>query len=113
MILIYFAILESKDMGTDLFLFDVDGTLCASGQRISLEMTRVLQSLRKTGAQIALVGGGTKEKILDQLGNQMDNQIKYDYLLAESGQDSVNGSGERLFIKETWGLNGAISCYVE
>ena len=49
-----------------LLLFDVDGTLAHSGQKIDSKMSDVLKSL-KDKFDLGIVGGGKLEKILHQL----------------------------------------------
>jgi phosphomannomutase len=64
-----------------LLLFDVDGTICDSGKKISLEMALEINKLVKIGCIIGIVGGGTFNKIIYQL----DNQINPKYIFSECG----------------------------
>ena len=64
-----------------LLLFDVDGTICDSGKKITSHMTNSILNLVKSGYVIGIVGGGTFNKILYQL----DNQIKPEYIFSECG----------------------------
>lgn len=64
-----------------LLLFDVDGTICESGKKLSLEMASKLNLLVNNGIEIGIVGGGTYEKILFQL----DNLICPMYIFSECG----------------------------
>jgi len=70
-----------------ILLFDVDGTLCDSGRKISKRMSFMLNKLmnkldkNNKNILIGIVGGGTYEKILYQL----DNQIKPTYIFSECG----------------------------
>lgn len=70
-----------------ILLFDVDGTLCDSGRKISKRMSFMLNKFMdihdKNGKNIliGIVGGGTYEKIMYQL----DNQIKPTYIFSECG----------------------------
>lgn len=63
-----------------ILLFDVDGTLCESGKKISTEMANILVEL-STHYNIGIVGGGMYEKILYQL----DGKIKPLYIFSECG----------------------------
>lgn len=64
-----------------ILLFDVDGTLCDSGKKISIQMAEILNNLIKKDIKIGIVGGGTFEKILFQL----DNLVNPDYIFSECG----------------------------
>ena len=50
-----------------LVLFDVDGTLVESGEKIDEDMKTLLKNLSKKGFTLGIVGGGRLDKILDQL----------------------------------------------
>lgn len=54
-----------------LLLFDVDGTLCDSGKKITCEMASKLNDIIKNNIQIGIVGGGTYDKIMIQLNNSL------------------------------------------
>ena len=49
-----------------LFLFDVDGTLVESSQKISKEHARILNTLHECH-DIGVVGGGNLSKIMQQM----------------------------------------------
>jgi len=66
---------------TKLLLFDVDGTICDSGKKISSQMASQLIKLIKIGCEIGIVGGGTFDKIFYQL----DNQFNPKYIFSECG----------------------------
>lgn len=74
-------IFPSSFIQMKLILFDVDGTLCESGKKITLEMSNIINDLVLQNIQIGIVGGGTYEKIIYQL----DNKIKPDYIFSECG----------------------------
>jgi phosphomannomutase len=63
-----------------ILLFDVDGTIAESSQKISGEMKNTLESLRQKGYELGIVGGGRYEKIVDQLDG-----LELDHIFAESG----------------------------
>ena len=64
----------------NLLLFDVDGTICESGQIINLDMVNLLNELQSK-YDIGIVGGGTFDKIIYQL----DNKLKPKYIFSECG----------------------------
>ncbi len=64
-----------------LLLFDVDGTICDSGKKITCQMALQLNKLVQVGCVIGIVGGGTFNKIIYQL----DNQIYPKYIFSECG----------------------------
>lgn len=64
-----------------LLLFDVDGTICDSGKKITSHMANSIINLVKSGCIIGIVGGGVFNKILYQL----DDQIKPKYIFSECG----------------------------
>ena len=65
-----------------LFLFDVDGTIVESGQKITKEMSTSLTNLqKKKNVEIGIVGGGKLNKIIEQ----MDNQIFFNHYFTECG----------------------------
>jgi hydroxymethylpyrimidine pyrophosphatase-like HAD family hydrolase len=59
----------------NLLLFDVDGTICDSGKKISSQMIDQLVKMKNNGYDLGIVGGGTFNKIMHQLDNQ--NIAKY------------------------------------
>lgn len=66
----------------DLLLFDMDGTLTAPRQRITQEILRFLQVLRKRFL-LAVVGGSDLTKLIQQLGEGLFDL--FDYVFAENG----------------------------
>jgi phosphomannomutase len=69
-----------------LFLFDIDGTLCESGQQIKKECLEVLHKLKKVGNELGIVGGGNYTQIKKQLKlDQKENQNLFSYLFCENG----------------------------
>ena len=64
-----------------LFLFDVDGTIAESGQKINSEIKKILDETKlKSDIEIGIVGGGKYEKIQEQL-----NGLTVHHLFSESG----------------------------
>ncbi|AEX61858.1 phosphomannomutase [Megavirus courdo11] len=60
-----------------IILFDIDGTLTPSGQKINIDMINILDFLHKSSKYtLGLVGGGTYEKISYQMG-EIINIFKY------------------------------------
>ena len=83
---------------TNIILFDVDGTIAESGQKISGEIIDVINNFKKNGYEIGVVGGGKLEKILDQ----MDGKIIFDHYFAECGCvyfKHLNDSLEEIYMK--------------
>ena len=73
------------DTAKTLCLFDVDGTLTRSRQRISNDMDAFLAKLKKK-AQVGLVSGSDIGKIEEQMGSHGLNIIDaYNYVFAENG----------------------------
>ena len=64
-----------------ILLFDVDGTICDSGKKISFSMANAIINLINLGCVIGIVGGGTFNKILYQL----DNQVIPQFIFSECG----------------------------
>lgn len=52
-----------------LILFDIDGTIAESSQPVSSEMIAKITEKMQAGYDIGIVGGGTFEKAISQLGN--------------------------------------------
>ncbi|KAM4698114.1 phosphomannomutase 2 [Rhinophrynus dorsalis] len=73
--------MASLDCST-LCLFDVDGTLTAARQKVTGEMAKFLQDLRKK-VKVGVVGGSDFDKIKEQLGD--DVVESFDYVFAENG----------------------------
>ncbi len=53
-----------------VLLFDIDGTLVESSENIKPEMALILNSLKKKGYSLGVVGGGKLDKILQQFGKE-------------------------------------------
>lgn len=68
-------------MKKKLLLFDVDGTICVSGKKITSSMANSITNLVKSDYVIGIVGGGTFSKILYQL----DNKVVPKYIFSECG----------------------------
>jgi phosphomannomutase len=64
-----------------LFLFDVDGTIAESGQKIDTNISLLINKLQDSGNEIGIVGGGKIEKIVEQI----DNKCIFDHYFAECG----------------------------
>lgn len=69
------------NLDKSIILFDVDGTLVESSQKISDEHATILNKLKDNGYEIGIVGGGNLTKIL----NQMDNLIYFNHYFTECG----------------------------
>lgn len=67
-----------------LFLFDVDNTLACSGQTVSPEMSSALEGFKKRypDAVFGIVGGGTYDKIVYQLG---ETKLPFRHIFSECG----------------------------
>lgn len=69
-------------MKKSIFLFDVDGTLVESGQKISQQHANILNKLKENPKnEIGIVGGGDIKKIICQ----MDNKIYFNHYFSECG----------------------------
>ena len=64
-----------------LFLFDVDGTIAESGQKMDTNISVLINKLKDAGNEIGIVGGGKIEKIIEQI----DNKCAFDHYFAECG----------------------------
>ena len=64
-----------------LVLFDVDGTLAESSEKIDDDVKTLLKNLSQKDFTIGIVGGGRLDKILDQL----DNNIYISHYFTECG----------------------------
>jgi HAD superfamily hydrolase (TIGR01484 family) len=86
---------------TNLFLFDVDGTIADSGQKITNEMAFILNKIKENGDEIGIVGGGKLDKVLQQ----MDNKVYFQHYFTECGcvyhkNNSCNSNDlEEIYIK--------------
>lgn len=72
-------------MTNTIILFDVDGTLTPSGDKIQSQMQNMLSSLNDRGYILGVVGGGTYQKITWQLGPDVMALMKY--VFAECGAE--------------------------
>lgn len=64
-------------------IFDLDGTLCQSGQKVNDKMIDILKRIKdKYNCDLGINGGGTYEKICIQIG---DNKDLFRYIFAECG----------------------------
>ena len=66
---------------TTLLLFDVDGTIVESGEKIDSEMVDILNKLKDKNYELGIVGGGKLDKILQQL----DDKILFTHYFSECG----------------------------
>lgn len=64
-----------------LLLFDVDGTLTETGEKIQDDMVNLLIQMHNAGYELGIVGGGKLEKILEQL----DNKVFFRHYFSECG----------------------------
>lgn len=78
-----------------LLLFDVDGTLCNSGKKISEATIQALKLLnQKDDLELMIVGGGTYNKIKDQIEPVCS---LFSYLMTENGIMSYNQKGDLIY----------------
>ncbi len=82
------SILYSTMDKNTLLLFDVDGTLCLSGQTATTEMKNTLTAANNRGFDLAIIGGGTYDKITYQMG---DIKSLFTYICTENGIVSYKG----------------------
>lgn len=69
-----------------IILFDLDGTIAESGKKMKDTMYKYLLQLKEcTNIKFAIIGGGTYQKIIDQIDKALDI---FDYIFSECG--SVN-----------------------
>jgi phosphomannomutase len=68
-------------MKKDILLFDVDGTIAISGQKIDSDMKNIFDDLYKK-YDLGIVGGGRYEKIIEQLDNKSN---LFSHIFAECG----------------------------
>jgi phosphomannomutase len=64
-----------------ILLFDVDGTLVESSENIKPHMASILNSLKKTGYSLGIVGGGKLDKIIQQFRKE----IYFSHYFSECG----------------------------
>lgn len=68
-----------------LCLFDVDGTLTLSRQKIKPNMEKFLQEL-KSKVKVGIVGGSDFDKIVEQLGSGASEVVSnFDFVFSENG----------------------------
>lgn len=77
------------------FFFDMDGTVTASRQRITDEMSNHLDVLKKTGKDIIIISGQAREQMLKQLG-----ACDVSYVLAQSGNDTPFWKDQKLMTED-------------
>lgn len=65
-----------------LILFDLDGTLVKSSEKLTIIMANVLESLRAKGNILGIVGGGSFTKIMEQLNGY---HYLFQYIFSECG----------------------------
>lgn len=63
-----------------IILFDLDGTLAESGNKIDDEMLLILFEIKKKGYELGIVGGGKIDKILLQI-----RDFIFDHIFSECG----------------------------
>lgn len=68
----------------NLFLFDVDGTLAPSGGQIPAKNLALLNQVKEQGHDLALVSGGTYDKLITQIGGKA-NEALFEWIFAENG----------------------------
>jgi phosphomannomutase len=66
---------------TKIILFDIDGTIAESGQKIDKEMKEIIDKISENYI-LGVVGGGKYEKIKSQLDDKFE---KFDHIFAECG----------------------------
>lgn len=74
---------DCNDKKKVICLFDVDGTVTAARQKVTLEMEEFMARLRQK-VTVGLVGGSDLVKILEQLKGE-DALKKFDYVFSENG----------------------------
>ena len=89
-------------MKKDIIVFDVDGTLCESSKQI-LEHHAILLNKLKEHYDIAICGGGTLSKIL----NQINDKILFDHYFSECGcvYDKNNKENNKLELQNIYTKN--------
>lgn len=68
----------------NLLLFDVDGTLAKSTLQIESKVLNKLKDLKHNGYELSIVGGGTYEHIIYQIGGKENEKI-FKYIFSENG----------------------------
>ena len=92
-------------MNRKLFLFDVDGTLTKSRERITDEMLDVLKELKKIKSiDVGFVGGSDLKKQIEQLGEEnfhlFDWRFSENGVLAFKGNEQINNLSFKHFMGE-------------
>lgn len=81
------------------FFFDMDMTLTESTQKISESMKKAMARFLNFGADVVVVSGARKEKMIEQLGATAEECA----LLAQNGNHAESASGSALWTRElTW-----------
>lgn len=83
-------------MSKNIILFDVDGTLVESGDKIYNETRYELLNKLKNKYEIGIVGGGSLDKILKQLDF---NKIQFDHYFTECGCDYYDNNLNNIYKK--------------
>ena len=88
---------------TTLLLFDVDGTIVESGEKIDSEMVDILNKLKDKNYELGIVGGGKLDKILQQL----DDKILFTHYFSECGcvYHINNNITEKIWLEEKYVKN--------
>ena len=85
----------------DIIIFDIDGTLVESSQKINTECAEILNKIKKK-YEIATCGGGTLKKALEQ----MNNLIYFNHYFTECGcVYNKNKSEDSLDLQEIYVKN--------
>ncbi len=75
--------LKKIKYNNSIIIFDLDGTICHSGQQVENKMIEILKRIKnKYNCDFAVNGGGTYEKICSQIG-ELKTLMKY--IFAECG----------------------------
>ncbi|CAB3409652.1 unnamed protein product [Caenorhabditis bovis] len=78
--------------GRAILVFDVDGTLTASRQKITHRMLEFMTEARKK-LPLAIVGGSDFHKITEQLADSSEDLLsRYDYVFSENGLFGYKGT---------------------
>lgn len=83
-------------MSKNIILFDVDGTLAESGDKIYDENKYILLNKLKEKYEIGIVGGGSLDKILQQIDY---NKIQFDHYFTECGCMYYDSSLNNIYSK--------------
>ena len=77
----------------NLLLFDVDGTITESGEKIKNDMASIMNYMKTENIEIGIVGGGQMDKITKQL----DDKICFDHYFTECGCVYIQSIDKSLF----------------